>query len=104
MLHNLRHEPLPRKLKITRPEKRKRVTLIAAFRCNTYGAPGVVICADSQETVGEYRVSVDKIAPRVLGDYQMVIGGAGNAAGLIDDFIENFSRIVESWPAGLSEQ
>ncbi len=76
------------------------MTLIAALRCEN----GVVICADTQETVGSYRVSVDKIAPREVGEYELVIGGAGNSGGLIDDFTESFSRSVEGWPAKLSEQ
>src|SRR5215212_4463226 len=90
----------PRRPKFKRPGRRKRVTLIAAFRCPN----GVVICADTQETVGQFRVSVDKIAPSVVGEYELVIGGAGNSAGLIDDFTENFARSVARWPAGLSEQ
>ena len=63
MLHNTRHRPLPRKPhpKITRPEKRKRVTLIAAFRCEVENEQGAIICADSQESYGDYRVTVEKI-------------------------------------------
>jgi 20S proteasome alpha/beta subunit len=93
------HKPLLR-FKPKPLGKRKRVTLIAAFRCQW----GAVICADTQETAGQYRVSVDKIAPSEVGEYELVIGGAGNSGGLIDDFTENFARSVESWPAGLSEQ
>ena len=36
--------------------------------------------------------------------YELMIGGAGNLGGLIDDFAENFSRVVAGWPAALSEQ
>jgi hypothetical protein len=72
------------------------VTLIAAFRCDH----GIVICADTQETVGQFRVSVDKIAPRIAGEYELVIGGAGNCGGLIDDFTENFTRAVVKLACG----
>lgn len=76
------------------------MTLIAAFRCNG----GAVICADTQETVGDYRVAVDKIAPREVGEYQVVIGGSGNVAGLIDGFDETLSIAIEDWPASLDER
>jgi hypothetical protein len=75
------------------------MTLIAAFRCAT----GVVLAADSQETAGPFRVTVDKLLPTEAGAYQLVIGGAGNVAGLIDGFVDDFLPFVSSWPAGLSE-
>ena len=76
------------------------MTLIAAFRCDT----GVVICADTQETVGAYRAAVDKIGPTQSGNYDLVIGGAGQPGGLIDSFTEDFTRAVGGWPAHLDEQ
>jgi hypothetical protein len=101
MPHNLRHGKLPSLRKV------KDVTLIAAFKCSD----GVVICADSQETLGiplpdrgyaEYRVSVDKIEPLKLGQYNAVIGGAGHS-DLVDGFTETLSDAVQSWDAGLGE-
>lgn len=65
---------------------RKRVTLIAAFRTEQ----GVAICADSQETAGDYRQTVQKIAPLSVAGYQLVIAGSGDA-----DLIEGFIIRVE---------
>ena len=84
MPHNGRHQAVtlqPRRV-ILRPKpkrlgKRKRVTLIAAIRY----VDGVVLCADSQETVGDYRVSVDKIKPRDCNHYELVVGGAAGMRG-----------------------
>jgi hypothetical protein len=111
MLHNTRHGPLPRKPhpKITRPGKRKRMTLICALRCESYvsslfPSPAVVICADSQETAGDFRVEVQKIKPIDAGAYELIIGGAGNIAGLIDGQADVIERNVKTWPTGLSEQ
>ena len=75
------------------------MTLIAAFRC----AEGVVLCADSQETIGDYRVHVDKIAPISLGAYQAVIGGAGHGQ-LVDGFAERVSEEMQTWKAGLQQR
>jgi hypothetical protein len=81
------------------------VTLIAAFSCSD----GVVICADSQETLGlplpsddyaEYCVNVDKIEPRQVGHYDVIIGGAGHSA-LVEGFTEALSDQIETWPASL---
>jgi hypothetical protein len=74
------------------------VTLIAAFRCDQ----GAVICADSQETVGDYRVAVDKIKPRDAGQYEIVIGGAGASGPLIDRFSLDLERAVAGWESGLA--
>jgi hypothetical protein len=57
------------------------VTLIAAFRTRD----GVAICADSQETIGDFRQTVQKIAPLSVAGYQLVIAGSGDA-----DPIEGF--------------
>lgn len=81
------------------------MTLIAAFR----SSHGVVVCADSQETLGiplpdqeyaQYRVSVDKIEPQQIGHYEVVIGGAGHGA-LVDGFTEALTDQIETWDAGL---
>jgi len=57
------------------------MTLIAAFRTKD----GVAICADSQETIGDFRQTVQKIAPISVAGYQLVIAGSGDA-----DPIEGF--------------
>jgi hypothetical protein len=92
-------------LKFTRPEKRKHVTLIAAFRCDIDGDPGVIVCADSQESYGSnYRVTVDKIKPRDAVNYDLVIGGAGQIGPLIDGLANTVERYIQGWPAGLPEE
>lgn len=107
MPHNLRHEPRPRKPypKSTRLGKWKDVTLIAAFKCSD----GVVVCADSQETLGlplpsddyaGYRVNVDKIEPRQIGHYEVTIGGAGHGP-LVEGFTEALADQIETWPDSL---
>jgi hypothetical protein len=76
------------------------VTLIAGFRCYE----GAVICADSQETVGDgFRVKVDKLEPQSVGDYELAAGGSGNVAALIDGFVLNLAYGVKGWPSGLTE-
>lgn len=107
MLHTLRHGPLSLKLypEIERPRKRKRVTLIAAFRCDIDGDPGVIICADSQESYGSnYRVTVDKIKPRDAGQYDLIIGGAGQIGPLIDGLANTLERWIRGWTEGYSEE
>lgn len=80
------------------------MTLIAAFRC----AEGVVVCADSQETIdiperGQYRVRVDKIDPQDAGNYEVVIGGSGDGP-LVDGFVDGFVHAVSKWKPGLSAE
>lgn len=83
----------PRPFPIPNPQRlleRKRVTLISAFRCQQ----GVVVSADSQETVGEHRVTVKKISPPLnVGNYQIAIAGGGNAT-LIEAFIIQLTRTL----------
>lgn len=76
------------------------MTLIAAFRYTE----GVVICADSQETAGDWRISVDKLTPRDAGGYQIAVGGAGRCGDLIDGFTERMADDAMRWPAGLDER
>lgn len=80
------------------------MTLIAGFKTSE----GVVICADSQETLAlplpgnnwaEYRVSVDKIAPQRIGNYDFIIGGAGDGP-LADGFAEALVDQIETWEPG----
>ena len=67
------------------------MTLIAAFRCHE----GVVICADSQETIGDWRAPVKKIIHKDVGEYQVAVGGAGDDGALIDVFVQRFIEEVE---------
>jgi hypothetical protein len=75
------------------------VTLIAAIRC----PDGVALFADSQETVGEIRVGLNKLAPQDAGNYQLAIAGSGNG-DLIDGFAYKLKLDMESWPADLDEK
>jgi 20S proteasome alpha/beta subunit len=64
------------------------MTLIAAVRC----VDGFVIAADAQETFGNYRRAVQKIAPLEFGDsLKVIVAGSGNAA-LIESFIVKIAR------------
>jgi 20S proteasome alpha/beta subunit len=74
------------------------MTLIAAFRCYE----GVVLCADQQETVGGFRVAVNKIAPQDCGNYQLAFAGSGNG-DLIDGLAYALRLDVERWQSRLSE-
>ena len=107
MLHNVRHQPLPRKPhpRIARLRKRQRVTLIAAFRYGI-GTPdsGVVICADSLEQWGAYRAFVKKIESRSTDLYDMAIAGAGNESDLIEDQIKALVGSIRGWQDNISEE
>jgi 20S proteasome alpha/beta subunit len=63
------------------------MTLIAGFKC----ADGYVICADSQETVGSYRATRQKLVPIAVGKVRMAIAGGGDG-DLIDAFVGRFSQ------------
>ncbi len=74
------------------------MTLIAAFRCEE----GVVLCADSQETIdipgrGSYRVNVNKLERKDAGQYEVIIGGAGDGA-LVDGFVDQLAERISEWP------
>jgi 20S proteasome alpha/beta subunit len=74
------------------------VTLIIGMRCSD----GSVVCADSQETVGNYRLTVQKIVPERIGEYVVILAGSG-IGELIDGFIGLFKeRILASKTTGLS--
>jgi hypothetical protein len=88
----------PRKL----PARRNRVTLIAKFDCPI--EPGMVMLADSQETRGEYRVDVKKIAPEVCGNYQVAIGGSGYIGSLIDGQDHAIRDALRSVASGKTER
>jgi hypothetical protein len=73
------------------------MTLIVALR----SPDGAVIAADSQETVEGRRkanlihYSVQKIAAETMGNFTLVIGGAGDGE-LIDAFQERFRTAMPS--------
>ena len=67
------------------------MTLIAAFRCTD----GAIICADSQETVGHHRVSVQKITPFDIGKMQVVIAGSGENGDLLEAFVERLREELQ---------
>ena len=79
------------------------MTLIAAFQCEQ----GIVLCADSQETVdiperGSYRVNVNKLEQREAGKYEVIVGGAGDGA-LVDGFVDPFVEMVSKWQSEYRE-
>lgn len=65
------------------------MTLIAAFRC----PDSIVLCADAQETVGDYRVAIQKIVPETMKKFQVVIAGSGDAE-LVRSFVTVLRRHV----------
>jgi hypothetical protein len=79
------------------------MTLIAAFRCDAAGHPGLVLCADTQETVGDIRVAVNKLSPQEWGHYQLAIAGAGSGY-LVDAFAYKLGLAIASWPVGADER
>ena len=70
--------------------RRTRVTLIAGWRCQK----AVVIHADTQETIGDYRATVQKIVPEVMGNFQIIVAGSGPGE-LIDSFIVRLRRKMD---------
>jgi hypothetical protein len=58
------------------------VTLISACRTKF----GIVVHADSQETIGDYRVQVKKIKSEKMGDFDVIVAGSGQPGSLIDSF------------------
>jgi hypothetical protein len=92
---------LPRYPKPRRPGRRKRVTLIAAFRCYE----GAVLCADTLETSVEEgtRSFVRKLEPKDTGGYWVAVAGAGHAT-LIDGFTNTLSRDARNWPPQQNEE
>lgn len=70
------------------------MTFISAFRAKD----GIVLGADSQETYGDYKLTVDKLNPVQVGEYQLAIGGSG-LGDLVDDLIEQVQEWVGEWRA-----
>ena len=89
MPHNVRREPQKRSLKSKLLRKRKRVTYIVGIR----SPQGVILSADSQETIAGEISYVEKIASCPTQD--MVIGGAGRAV-LVDGFIQHIFETIDS--------
>lgn len=83
-------------LKSWRPPERRRVTLIEAWRTKN----GIVLHADSQETVGDYRVQVDKVEPIHAGDWEIIVAGAGSPGTLIDSFPIRLRRSLSQFNSG----
>jgi hypothetical protein len=67
--------------------RRKAVTLIAAFWCVGDQA---VICADAQESWGDYKTSVTKLRPQEIGPYQVAYAGSG-----LSDLVDRFEDALE---------
>ncbi len=90
MLHNTRHGPLPRKPKPERLRKRRHVTIAIGILCSD----GIILCADSQESVDEYsKISRPKVFELNLLDdgVKAVLAGAGNSV-----FIDALRSKLES--------
>ena len=71
-----------------------RMTLISAWRTGH----GIVVNADSQETVGDYRVEVNKIDPIDLGAWKVIVAGSGRPS----DLIGSFSIRLSQWMANFA--
>ncbi len=67
------------------------MTLIAAFKCSD----GFVLCADSQETAGPYRVARQKIDAETWGNFQVSIAGTGHG-DVIDACVDKLSVAVRA--------
>jgi len=68
------------------------MTLIASLRCSE----GAVVCADSQETVGNYRVTRQKLEPFTAGNFEFVVAGSGEDGDLIDAVVQRFKDNLPS--------
>ena len=74
---------------------RKRMTLIAAFRCKNAGNQDeVVFCADRQQSSGDFRNWVDKLCYGTAGEVDYVMGGAGHGT-LIDAFLRKLAAVLK---------
>jgi hypothetical protein len=77
---------------LSQRRSRKTVTLVAGFKCDQ----GFVICADSQETAGDYRVSRLKLNPWQAGHFSIAMAGSGNNGELLDSFEVRLKRNLDS--------
>jgi hypothetical protein len=62
----------------------------------------IVVSADAQETVGNYRVAVQKIVPEQMGNYRVIVAGSGNPS-LIESFTIVLKRALSVNPTGTIE-
>jgi 20S proteasome alpha/beta subunit len=68
------NRPLTQTLKkLLAAQKDRRMTYIAAFRCKD----GIVMCSDTQETEGDFKNYVEKLAIVEDRSYPLAVGGAG---------------------------
>lgn len=76
--------------------RRKRVTIAAGILCRD----GIVMCADSQETYGDFKWPVRKIAfPRTIsGDFSILISGAGFPSAIDTATQKIFDRTAHAMP------
>lgn len=65
------------------------MTIVAGFVCSD----GIVICADSQESSGDYKFPVEKLLITESQDLQVVVGGAGHGP-MIDMAAGQISRML----------
>jgi ATP-dependent protease HslVU (ClpYQ) peptidase subunit len=68
------------------------MTFIASFRCHG----GIVMCADSQETIGDYKLIVEKLTPVDAGKYTIALGAAG-LGNLADSLLDQVQDWVATW-------
>src|SRR5260370_2878464 len=81
-------KPLP-PCSIQRFQRRKPLTLIICIRC----PESIVLCADTQETVGNHRVAVEKIASQTMKKFEVAVAGSGSGE-LVQSFITLLDRHV----------
>ena len=68
------------------------MTLLTTFPCkDATGNNAFIVCADAQQTQGDYRFFLEKLEPRRTGNFEIVIGGAGYA-----DLVEAFELRITS--------
>ena len=91
----LRHS----KLRRLRSFEQRDMSYIAAYHCLT----GIVMCADTQETVGDNKRYVEKISIIEDGGYPLAVGGAGFGPLIDAATQEIIDRAKESKPKTKSE-
>lgn len=81
-----------------RPRSRRAVTIVAGFKC----VDGVVLCADTQETLGNTKTDVPKVRlfPNNSGndhadDLTMAFAGSGDSGPFIDKVVERIWEDVQ---------
>lgn len=84
------------KPKTPRPREVKRVTFAAGIVCGD----GIVMCADSQETCGDFKWPVKKLVyPKAtLGDFSIMIAGAGFGPAIDTAAQKIFARTALNGP------